>query len=383
MKNKLHMTLFLLVLTILVPQVVLASWYNPFSWKIFSKKEILVESQNPKSIPNVDTQKLKTSNEIKTLKNKLENLKKEALKNKQKTTVVTSTNIVNKESKKEISDSQEDVITSKVATDVTSPSKVTITQNQSSNDIDKKIEELQKQIAEQTNLQKQIVVNTTPVTQVPKISKRDLQVTNLTIGDVLVGSGSNGSFKIGIKLLDDDGKQVNNPSVSMVFQNGTKTVIPSTSDNEVTYSPEKEGETTIIFTVGGLSKTLTLTAKSFTPEPPVVTFEQGSGHTLGKLKIYSASSQKYIVTEIKYNIISSSMSISDFAISYSGHTSYSGNSSGLDISTKDTPFYYNIRSSDKKGSFVFKLEYIKLADWSTGDLIKVPVDYSSPEITVE
>jgi len=52
MKNKLNIVSVLIISVILIPQIALASWWNPLTWKIFNKKNIrseLIKEQKDKT----------------------------------------------------------------------------------------------------------------------------------------------------------------------------------------------------------------------------------------------------------------------------------------------------------------------------------------------
>lgn len=72
MKNKIKTVFVLFVLITIIPQIALASWWNPFSWNIFHKKEVAV----PIQIENNET--VKTSEEkITELQKQINDLKKQ------------------------------------------------------------------------------------------------------------------------------------------------------------------------------------------------------------------------------------------------------------------------------------------------------------------
>ena len=106
---------FVLLLTIIIPSVAFASWWNPFTWKIFHKTQI---------VPQVQIETQKTSDE------KINDLQKEidSLKKQQTTPTSTSTTpVVKKEVKKIIPIVANPVITKpeitqpQVQTQITSP----------------------------------------------------------------------------------------------------------------------------------------------------------------------------------------------------------------------------------------------------------------------
>ena len=86
MKNKLNIVLVILVAFVLMPQTVSASWWNPFSWKVFNRSsEVKIEKPitppvNPANISTQTTKeepkKLDQSVEIEKLKKEVEVLKK-------------------------------------------------------------------------------------------------------------------------------------------------------------------------------------------------------------------------------------------------------------------------------------------------------------------
>lgn len=67
--KKFILVLFLLIM--IIPSIALASWWNPFSWKIFHKKEIVVPTLTiqPTSVNTEEIQQLKK--EIEELKNQV------------------------------------------------------------------------------------------------------------------------------------------------------------------------------------------------------------------------------------------------------------------------------------------------------------------------
>lgn len=72
MKNKIKTVSVILALVILIPNIALASWWNPFSWNIFHKKEVIT----PIQIENTET--VKTSEEkITELQKEINDLKKQ------------------------------------------------------------------------------------------------------------------------------------------------------------------------------------------------------------------------------------------------------------------------------------------------------------------
>lgn len=62
--------LALFLITLIIPSVVLASWWNPFSWKIFHKKEVAIPIQDIQTVTNAEVEALKK--QIVELKSKTE-----------------------------------------------------------------------------------------------------------------------------------------------------------------------------------------------------------------------------------------------------------------------------------------------------------------------
>lgn len=64
----------------IIPSIAMASWWNPFSWKVFHKKEIVpqVQAINTESINNTTTEQINNSTEeIKKLQKQIDDLKKQ------------------------------------------------------------------------------------------------------------------------------------------------------------------------------------------------------------------------------------------------------------------------------------------------------------------
>src|ERR1035437_9589005 len=78
----------LLLTVLIIPSIALASWWNPFSWSIFHKKEVVPSAQV--EIPKTPEEK------INDLQKQLDDLKKQ----QQVPTSTTTTPVVNKEVKK-------------------------------------------------------------------------------------------------------------------------------------------------------------------------------------------------------------------------------------------------------------------------------------------
>ena len=72
MKNKLNIVSVILVAIILIPQITFASWWNPFSWSIFHKKEVpapQVQVTDTKPAPDQTVQIQELQKQIDDLKN--------------------------------------------------------------------------------------------------------------------------------------------------------------------------------------------------------------------------------------------------------------------------------------------------------------------------
>src|SRR3989344_4604580 len=80
MKNYKHIFVIVAVGIFVVPQIAMAAWWNPFTWKIFTfKKTPKTEMQEIKTATTTPIQATTTSNvssEIEQLKKEIENLKK-------------------------------------------------------------------------------------------------------------------------------------------------------------------------------------------------------------------------------------------------------------------------------------------------------------------
>lgn len=247
-----------------------------------------------------------------------------------------------------------------------------------------------------------VIVNPTlPIveTQPVSTSKRDLQIINLTTGDVLVGSQLSGCFTFKVTPLDNNGNEVANSypmqMISSKLPNQKSFFGGGGDKNMITYCPDEAGDSTLTFSFSPLNmvKTVTVNAKTFTPTPPVITFEQGLNNVLGKLKI-AVSDEAYSVESINYEIISSDMSIGDIPISTLGITSMGGsysmvstggffegfNNQSFNRNPSQT-ISFNVGQVSKKGSFIFKLTSIKINDMNSGNIITIPLDYSSQMVT--
>lgn len=115
----------------------------------------------------------------------------------------------------------------------------------------------------------------TPTVSAP-VSKADLQVTNLTSGDVILNSPGHDTFKFKVTALDDNGNPILNPyPIRMTTNNyvsyfgySPQSVGPSTTDGSggfyASFIPNQSGEITLTFTYGSLIKTITVTALAST-----------------------------------------------------------------------------------------------------------------------
>lgn len=71
MKNKIKIVSVLLVLTIIIPQIALASWWNPFSWNMFKKITPIVEVQKTEIVNTQDDKIVELQKQISELKNQV------------------------------------------------------------------------------------------------------------------------------------------------------------------------------------------------------------------------------------------------------------------------------------------------------------------------
>jgi Skp family chaperone for outer membrane proteins len=281
--------LTLVIVALIFPTIAFASWWNPFTWKIFNRKNTVAQVS------------LVSQPKPEELKKQVESVKKE-IKDKSKDLV---------QLKKELEKSNKETLTINQKTDITSEEKKRLEEKYTQEQAEKQrqIDELNRQLTTLNQTVQKIAENTAPQTNGNNTSTAPIAVSNELIVDgyistlTLRGWGVNGIDEATLRpYVKQNGVILANPLPEIVLSINSGSPINNTA---YTFKPTEPGIYTFSYSVPslGLSKNLTIKVMDFIPTPPKATFIKTDGpeFKIGKVNFY-INDENYRLDSIDYRL---------------------------------------------------------------------------------